>query len=231
MAKEEKIAGGNGREGDRKRAILRAAVEVFATKGYHGCRIADVAREAGVAYGLVYHYFKNKDELLQSVFHQSFEAFFTRLQDVVRSPGRLAEKVKAIAEFALETYREDPQGVRVLVLQIARSSGNRGLNRHGPWSEMIRLCMEMFDEAQRKGELRPEMDPVLAAATLFGMMEMGLTAFAVGLYDAQDPEVLERAKRQLGETFLRGVLPPERGAEPKWTSDKSDTKLERVEPS
>ena len=56
------------RDQDRRKTILRAAVEVFARKGYHGCRIADVAREAGVAYGLVYHYFKSKVEVLNELF-------------------------------------------------------------------------------------------------------------------------------------------------------------------
>ena len=68
-------ANGKGkREADRRKTILRAAIEVFSRKGYHGCRIADVAREAGVAYGLVYHYFRGKDELLESVFKSGWKA-------------------------------------------------------------------------------------------------------------------------------------------------------------
>src|SRR5262249_56762943 len=67
------------RDEDRRKTILRAAVEVFARKGYHGCRIADVAREAGVAYGLVYHYFKNKEELLQLVFETGRGGVMSRI--------------------------------------------------------------------------------------------------------------------------------------------------------
>jgi TetR/AcrR family transcriptional regulator, fatty acid metabolism regulator protein len=231
MASEQKGTGGNGREGDRKSAILRAAVEVFATKGYHGCRIADVAKEAGVAYGLVYHYFKNKDELLQSVFHQGFETFSSKLRAVVESDASLAEKVRGVAEFSLDIFRDDPRTVRVLILQIARSTGNRGLNRHSAWADLIRLCVEMFQKAQERGELNPDMDPVLAAATLFGTIEMGLTAFVTGLFDAQDPEVLERAKRQLATGFLTGVLTPQSGAELEWNQDRSDTRLKTAKRS
>ena len=67
MAGPKVAATAEARDQDRRKTILRAAVEVFARKGYHGCRIADVAKEAGVAYGLVYHYFRNKEELLQLV--------------------------------------------------------------------------------------------------------------------------------------------------------------------
>ena len=70
------------KEGDRRRTILRAAIDVFARKGYHGCRIADVAREAGVAYGLVYHYFKNKDELLETVVETGWSGFVSRMRAV-----------------------------------------------------------------------------------------------------------------------------------------------------
>src|SRR5262249_56639167 len=78
------------RDQDRRKTILRAAVEVFARKGYHGCRIADVAREAGVAYGLVYHYFKNKEELLQLVFEAGWGGFMSRIRDAAAAPSPLA---------------------------------------------------------------------------------------------------------------------------------------------
>ncbi len=82
-----KAADAGAREGDRRRTILRAAIDVFARKGYHGCRIADVAKEAGVAYGLVYHYFKNKDELLETVFQACWSGFSTRVRALAEAEG------------------------------------------------------------------------------------------------------------------------------------------------
>ena len=75
MAGPKAATAAEARDQDRRKTILRAAVEVFARKGYHGCRIADVAKEAGVAYGLVYHYFRNKEELLQLVFEAGWGGF------------------------------------------------------------------------------------------------------------------------------------------------------------
>src|SRR3954468_17694671 len=103
----------------RKATILRAAVDIFASKGYHGCRIADVAKEAGVAYGLVYHYFKNKDELLESVYEEGWGGFVSRLREVSDSTLPFQEKVRAVANVAFEAYRVDPNGVRVVILEIA----------------------------------------------------------------------------------------------------------------
>ena len=102
------------RDQDRRKTILRAAVEVFARKGYHGCRIADVAREAGVAYGLVYHYFKNKEELLQLVFETGWGGFMSRIRDAAEANAPLEQKIRRIAQVAFEAYRIDPRGVRGL---------------------------------------------------------------------------------------------------------------------
>lgn len=195
------------REGDRRRTILRAAIDVFARKGYHGCRIADVAREAGVAYGLVYHYFKNKDELLETVFETGWSGFVARMRSVAESEGSLEEKVRGVTHVAFEAYRVDPRAVKVLILEIARSPAGSRVNRQTAFTEMIQLSAEMFARAQASGELRPDVDPLLAASVLFGAIETGLTAFVVGLMGSRDAERLAQAEAQIAEFFLRGVLP------------------------
>lgn len=215
---------------DRRRAILRAAVEVFARKGYHGCRIADVAREAKVAYGLVYHYFGNKEELLQSVFESGWPQFVARIREVVLGEQSLEAKVRLICDVAFEAYRVDPRAVRVLILEIARSPvGSGKVNRNEAFLEVIRLAQEMFLAAQRKGELRPQLDPMLAAAILFGALEMGLTAFVSGLLDSRDEVALERARGQIADALLSGLgmAPPAR-SEREWKSWKSGTRSSRA---
>ena len=193
------------KEGDRRRTILRAAIDVFARKGYHGCRIADVAREAGVAYGLVYHYFKNKDELLETVFDAGWTGFVTRLRAVAEGEGSLVQKVHGISAVAFEAYRVDPRAVRVLILEIARSPAGARVNRETAFAEVIKMSAQMLARAQTAGELRADVDPLLASALLFGAIEMGLTAFVAGLLDPRDTVALERAQLQIAESFLRGV--------------------------
>lgn len=226
MGQQNKPAADSGsRENERRRTILRAAIDVFARKGYHGCRIADVAKEAGVAYGLVYHYFKNKDELLETVFDTGWSGFVTRVRAVVEGEGSLAEKVRGIVDVAFEAYRVDPRAVKVLILEIARSPAGSRINRQTAFVDAIRLSSELFNLARERGELRPELDPHLAAALLFGNIEMGLTAFVVGLADARDAEALERAKAQIANSFLYGVLTGAQAAEAsEWKPEKSATK-------
>ncbi len=222
-----KSTNGNGdaappkaREVERRRAILRAAIEVFASKGYHGCRIADVAREAGVAYGLVYHYFKNKEELLSSVFESAWSTFVGNLMEVAAGEGSLEEKVRGTARVAFEAYQRDPRAVRVLILEIARSPAGAQVDRGSAFGDVIGLAEGMFTDAREKGELRADLDPRLCAALLFGAIEMGLTSLVVGLFGreasgASDPSdssrstqaQIDRVQHQIAEIFLGGVLP------------------------
>ena len=67
---------------ERRRQILDAAVRVFARSGYHGSRVGDIAQEAGVAHGLLYHYFSSKEEVLQTVFRENWGALIERFRAV-----------------------------------------------------------------------------------------------------------------------------------------------------
>ncbi len=221
MARGKTAANARGQDTARHRAILRAAIEVFAKKGYHGCRISDVAREAGVAYGLVYHYFKDKEELLRSVFELAWGGFVARIRDVAESELPLEEKVRGIAAVAFEAYRVDPRGVKVIILEIARSPALDPESRQSAFRDAIGMCERMFVQARDRGELKADADPLLCAALLFGAIEMALTSFVLGWSEARGEKGLERAKLQVADSFLRGVLPSEAGLA--WQKKRSST--------
>jgi TetR/AcrR family fatty acid metabolism transcriptional regulator len=205
-------------EADRKSTILRAAIEVFSKKGYHGCRIADVAKEAGVAYGLVYHYYKNKDELLQSVFEFGWSSLVTRITERSLQGKTVEEKVRGIVSVAYDAYKTDPRAVKVLILEVGRSPSGQSVNRGTAFGGVIEMAASLFIDGQKRGEINSQLEPILCAAMLFGAIEMGLTAFVMGLLD-REPEVIDRAAQQVADTFLSGVL----GVDA-WKNEKSGTK-------
>jgi TetR/AcrR family fatty acid metabolism transcriptional regulator len=208
MVQKTKKAAALASEEGRRRAILRAAVDVFAKKGYHGCRIADVAKEAKVAYGLVYHYFHNKEELLQSVFDLAWGGFVSRMREAAGADAPLHEQIHRICEVAFEAYHVDPRGVRVIILEIARSPAGSQVNRESIFAELMALAEQMFTRAQARGELRADLSPSLCAALLIGALEMSLTALVAGRIPKGDPSPLTSARQQLGDTLLRGFLTP-----------------------
>lgn len=203
--KSKKSAGRSERESERREVILRAAVEVFSRKGYSGCRIQDVAKEAGVAYGLVYHYFQNKDELLESVFSIGWAGFLKHLRAEIEREQHISGRVRGIVHVAFEAYRRDPRAVKVLILEVGRSPAGGSVNRGGAFTEVILSAAQMFRQAQMRGEVPVHLEPILCATMLFGCIEMALTTFVMGLLDRRDEKVIERAQEQVVEQFLSGL--------------------------
>jgi len=106
---------------EKRARIVDAAIRVFARTGYHGARISDIAKEAGIAYGLVYHYFRNKDEILDTIFQERWSAFLQALEAIDAGPGTARAKLEQVAGLILGAYRVRPDWVKVLVFEIQRS--------------------------------------------------------------------------------------------------------------
>jgi len=200
-------------EPEKRRAILHAAVRVFAEKGYHGCRIADVARGAGVAYGLVYHYFQNKDELLESVFAEQWTILLAALRAIQEGPGTASEKIAGVLGFVLDVFKTAPTAVRVLILEVARTPK---VLRSGSTPETffsaIRIIADVVKAGQQAGELRDDIEPVVAATGILGALEMTVTGLVVGLVrPVGQPEAqIDVVKDQLAAMVLAGLRAPGR---------------------
>lgn len=204
--------------GDRRREILRAAIEVFASKGYHGCRIADVAKQAGVAYGLVYHYFKNKEELLESVFQASFGRFAHAVDGLISGEGPVVPMLERIVDFAFDAYLADPRGVKVLIFEIVRSPVFREAAHVSVLQHTMEATARLIARGQKQGELRDDVAPFVASSILYGAIETALTTFVLGAVSAQSAEGVAKAKRDLLSVFLQGMAPkfPIRAGEGPW---------------
>jgi TetR/AcrR family transcriptional regulator, fatty acid metabolism regulator protein len=193
-------------EPEKRRAILHAAVRVFADKGYHGCRIADVARAAGVAYGLVYHYFRNKDELLESVFAEQWTIFINALAAIDAGPGSAADKMAGIFGFVFDVYKTAPAAVRVLILEVTRTpQGLRAGSTRETFEKAVTLVADIVKQGQARGELREDADPAIVAAGLLGALELAVSGMVVGLVPATTEEQIDRVKKQVVDLALVGL--------------------------
>jgi TetR/AcrR family fatty acid metabolism transcriptional regulator len=197
---------GAGAEPEKRRAILHAAVRVFAEKGYQGCRIADVARAAHVAYGLVYHYFRNKDELLESVFAEQWAILVNALRAIDEGPGTSAEKVAGIYGFVFDVYKTAPAAVRVLILEVTRTThALRAGSTRETFERAVGIVADVVRQGQGRGELRGDLDPVIAATAILGALELAVSGMVVGLVPARTEEEIDRAKHEATELVLGGL--------------------------
>jgi TetR/AcrR family transcriptional regulator, fatty acid metabolism regulator protein len=193
-------------EPEKRRAILHAAVRVFAEKGYQGCRIADVAKAAGVAYGLVYHYFKSKDALLESVFAEQWTIFVNALRATAEGPGTGPEQLAAVCRFAIDVFRTAPAAVRVLLLEVARTpNAFRAGSTRQTFEAAIAIVAGIVERGQARGEIRPNVDPTIAAAGLLGTLELTLTGMVTGILGGPAEEDVERVKEGVVALILTGV--------------------------
>jgi TetR/AcrR family fatty acid metabolism transcriptional regulator len=201
-----KASGPEATEPEKRRAILHAAIRVFADKGYHGCRIADVARAANVAYGLVYHYFRNKEELLESVFAEQWTILINALKAIDEGPGTAPEKIAHLFGFVFDVYKTAPAAVRVLILEVTRTPhALRAGSTRETFEKAVKLVADIVEQGQAKGDLRTDLDPVVAAAGLLGALELAVSGMVVGLVPAANEEEIDRAKRNIIELALGGV--------------------------
>jgi AcrR family transcriptional regulator len=175
---------------DRRRDLLDAAVRVFARKGFHASRVGDIAEEAGVAHGLLYHYFRSKDEVLETIFGEAWELLTTDTGRIETSGVPLREQLRRFARIYLGSWLMTPELIAVLVREIARSPavGSRIAEVRGVFLSLQR----MIAAAQERGEVRADCNPRLAAWVVYGALEEILTGWVLGQLPAEEEDV-ERA--------------------------------------
>jgi TetR/AcrR family transcriptional regulator, fatty acid metabolism regulator protein len=187
---------------DKRRQILDAAVRVFARRGYHGSRVGDIATEAGVAHGLLYHYFASKDEVLETVFRDNFGALLERFRAVEGSDEPAAEKLEGIAKILLRTWRNDPDLVTVMVREVARSPQLQ--SQVDEVREAFAIVQRVIEQGQTEGSFRRDVDARLASWIVYGGLEEVLTGWVLGQLPDGDEEVA-RAERTAIEIALGGL--------------------------
>jgi TetR/AcrR family fatty acid metabolism transcriptional regulator len=188
---------------DKRRVILDAAVQVFARQGFHTCRVSDIADEAGVAYGLVYHYFSSKEQILDTLFLDRWDVMLEAIVEADASERSPREKLYAIAAFIIDSYRHDPDLMKVIIVEVTRAANTFGLTHLAKIREAYAGIAAIVEGAQADGVFRSEVTPEFAAQAFYGSVEQVLTGW---IFDGVlEDEELERAKTLIVETICRGL--------------------------
>ena len=159
-------AGGNKRE-----AILRAAISVFAHNGYFNSKVADIAREAGVADGTVYLYFKSKEEILHSIFDHSVDEAVGEAKKLIESTADPREKLRQIAMLHLERLGADRDLAVVFQVELRGSTKFMEEFSKAGFAEYLALIRSTFEEGQAAGVFRRELNAKVVAKILFGALD------------------------------------------------------------
>ncbi len=189
---------------DRRRQILDAAVKVFARRGFTQCRVSDIADEAGVAYGLLYHYFRSKDEVLDTLFLERWSVMVDVIADVDERDATAREKLEAVANFIVESYRHDPELMKVIIVEVTRAANSFGRTHIVEIQRAFEGIARIIEKGQASGELRTAVTPVFGAMAFYGAIEQVLTGWILGWLPTGDDEY-EQAKQFVVATICDGL--------------------------
>ena len=156
---------------DKGAAILRAAIRVFANNGYFNSKVADIAREAGVADGTVYLYFKNKEDILHSIFNQSVDEAIAEARRQLEELADPREKLRRIALLHLERLGADRELAVVFQVELRGSTKFMEEFSAAGFAEYLALIRATFEEGQRAGVFRPDLNAKVVAKVLFGALD------------------------------------------------------------
>jgi AcrR family transcriptional regulator len=189
---------------DRRQELLDAAVRVFARKGFRAARVGDIAEEAGVAHGLLYHYFRSKDEVLETIFRDTWHLLVAETERIEASGATLPEQLRRFARIYLGSWLVTPDVIGVLVREVARSPqvGETVDEIRG----VLRALARMIEAARSRGEVRADCDAMLAAWAVYGALEEILTGWVLGqLPDCE--EDVDRAVTTVVAVASAGLAP------------------------
>jgi TetR/AcrR family fatty acid metabolism transcriptional regulator len=186
---------------EKRRQILDAAVRVFARSGFHTSRVGDIAEEAGVAHGLLYHYFSSKDEVLETIFREQWTILVDRISAIEESGEPAVDQLRHVAAIVLRNWRHQPDVIRVLVREIARSPEVQ--QRIGELVKPIAAVQRIIERGQSAGELRADLNPQFAAVVFYGGIEELLSGWVLGQLPDDEESVAagERTVAQVLDGF------------------------------
>jgi TetR/AcrR family transcriptional regulator, fatty acid metabolism regulator protein len=188
--------------------IIEAATEVFARRGVHGTRVADIAERAGIAYGLVYHHFRNKEEILSAIFSERWAQYVAYLEEVAGTPAPFRERMRRLIHFWVETYRQDNDLMTVMINEITRSY--EFLESHDITAVLVAFdpIERIIVEGRANGEVRADLDARLATYVVLGVAEMVLTGYVIGTLPRADAQAYARDEEQLLSLLIEGMRAP-----------------------
>jgi TetR/AcrR family transcriptional regulator, fatty acid metabolism regulator protein len=191
---------------DKRRQILDAAVRVFARQGFHATRVSDIADEAGVAYGLVYHYFSSKEQVMNELFSERWSLLLSAIAEADSGSASPREKLGQVAAFIVDSYRHDPELMKVIIVEVTRAANSFGRTHLPEIRSAYQGIAKIVADGQERGAFRPDIDPDFASMSFYGAIEQLLSGWIFDLIPA-GVEDYDHAKELVVETICGGLEP------------------------
>lgn len=198
MAQVEKV---QKSQNDKRQRILEGALKAFARKGFYNTKVSEIASEAGVADGTIYLYFKNKDDLLISLFEDRMEWVIERLEtELADSPGDVFEKLRQVVDMHFKLALEEPDLAEFITVELRQSAKFMKEYKNPRFLDYLRILERIVEVGQEQGVVRKDIDPRLFGRALFGALDEVLLTLTF----SKNHQVEEKT-RQVADLFIEGL--------------------------
>ncbi|MCU0237848.1 MAG: TetR family transcriptional regulator [Pyrinomonadaceae bacterium] len=160
---------------DKREAILRAAIKVFARNGYFNSKVSDIAGEAGIADGTVYLYFKSKEEVLHSVFDTFMEEFLNEAKRELSEIENPIERLKKLARLHLEKLGNDRDAAIVVQVEFRGSTKFMEEFSNAGFAEYLKMIKQTIEDGQQQGLFRQDLSATICSKILYGALDEMVT--------------------------------------------------------
>jgi TetR/AcrR family fatty acid metabolism transcriptional regulator len=193
---------------NKHRTILKAAVKIFAEKGFYNSRVSEIAKEANVADGTIYIYFKNKDDILISLFEEEFGQIVENMRKELEKDKEIDvfQKIKRFALLHLSFVAKQKQLGEVLGVEVRQSSKFMKEYINKPFIEYLNLIRSIVIEGQEKGLIRKDLTPGIMKRAFFGALDEMARYWVLS---TQKKHNINEAALQISSIFIRGMMSEE----------------------
>jgi TetR/AcrR family fatty acid metabolism transcriptional regulator len=191
---------------NKHKKILKAAIKVFAEKGFYNSRVSEIAKEANVADGTIYLYFKNKDDILISLFEEEFGRIVENMRKELAKEKDPLQKIRIFAITHLSIVSKQQQLGEVLGVEVRQSSKFMKEYINNPFIEYLNLIRSIVIEGQEKGFIRKDLTPGIMKRALFGALDEMARYWVLS---TKKKHSINEAALQISEVFIRGLMSKE----------------------
>jgi TetR/AcrR family fatty acid metabolism transcriptional regulator len=200
---------------NKHQKILKAAIKVFAEKGFYNSRVAEIAKEANVADGTIYLYFKNKDDILISLFEEEFGQIVENTRKELEKEKDPLQKIRRFAIMHLSIVFKQQQLGEVLGVEVRQSSKFMKEYINKPFIEYLNLIRSIVVEGQERGLIRKDLTPGIMKRALFGALDEMARYWVLS---AKKKHSINEAALQISDVFIRGMMSEEAQKNYPWPS-------------
>jgi TetR/AcrR family fatty acid metabolism transcriptional regulator len=187
---------------EKYKKIIDAATKVFAKKGFYNAKVSEIAKEAGIADGTIYIYFKHKDDILISLFEEKMTEVLDNMKNQISLERDPLKKIEKFALVHLKMIQDNKHIAEIIQVELRQSSKFMKNYHNTKFFEYLDLISNIIQEGKEKGLVREDILPGIAKRAFFGALDEMSRFWVLSKKPKYD---IETASRQISGFFINGI--------------------------